>query len=74
MGSEMCIRDRSASNQRIRLDTMADERSPEHLSTLAKGLSVLTSFSRENPSMTLSEVAKRTGLNPAVARRLLQKC
>ena len=50
---------------------MTDERSPEHLTTLAKGLSVLTSFSRENPSMTLSEVAKRTGLNPAVARRCL---
>ena len=50
---------------------MTNERSPDHLSTLTKGLSVLTSFSRENPSMTLSEVAARTGLNPAVARRCL---
>ena len=49
---------------------MTDERSREHLIILAKGLSVLTSFSRENPSMTLSEVAKRTGLNPSV---VLQK-
>ena len=47
------------------------ERSSEHLTTLAKGLCVLTSFSRETPSMTLSEVAKKTGLNAAVARRCL---
>ena len=47
------------------------ERSSEHLTTLAKGLRVLTSFSRETPSMTLSEVAKKTGLNAAVARRCL---
>ena len=50
---------------------MASDRSPDYLSTLAKGLKVLTCFSRENPSMTLSEVAKRTGLNAAVARRCL---
>jgi IclR family pca regulon transcriptional regulator len=50
---------------------MSAERSREHLTTLVKGLSVLTSFSRERPSMTLSEVAKRTGLNAAVARRCL---
>ena len=50
---------------------MTNERSPDHLSTLTKGLSVLTSFSRENPSITLSEVEARTGLNPAVARRCL---
>ena len=50
---------------------MANEHSSEHLTTLVKGLNVLTSFSRDNPSMTLSEVAKRTGLNPAVARRCL---
>ena len=47
------------------------ERSREHLTTLTKGLSVLTSFSRETPSMTLSEVARRTGLNAAVTRRCL---
>ena len=50
---------------------MTSDRSPDYLSTLAKGLKVLTCFSRENPSMTLSEVAKRTGLNAAVARRCL---
>jgi IclR family pca regulon transcriptional regulator len=50
---------------------MPSKHSSEHLTTLVKGLNVLTSFSRDNPSMTLSEVAKRTGLNPAVARRCL---
>lgn len=50
---------------------MSEERSSEHLSTLARGLSVLTSFSRETPTMTLSEVARRTKLSPAVARRCL---
>ena len=50
---------------------MSAPKSREHLSTLTKGLAVLTSFSRETPSMTLSEVAKRTGLNAAVARRCL---
>ena len=43
----------------------------EYLSTLARGLSVLRTFTRDNPEMTLSEVASATGLNPAVARRCL---
>lgn len=43
----------------------------EFLSTLARGLAVLRSFSRERPEMTLSEVAAATSLSPAVARRCL---
>lgn len=43
----------------------------EYLSTLARGLSVLRSFTGDNPEMTLSEVATATRLNPAVARRCL---
>lgn len=43
----------------------------EYLSTLAKGLSVLRSFTKERPEMTLSEVASVTELSPAVARRCL---
>lgn len=50
---------------------MSDERSSEYLSTLEKGLRVLRCFSREQPRMTLSEVAKATDLSPAVARRCL---
>jgi IclR family transcriptional regulator, pca regulon regulatory protein len=43
----------------------------EYLTTLARGLSVLRSFTKERPEMTLSEVAAATGLSPAVARRCL---
>jgi IclR family pca regulon transcriptional regulator len=43
----------------------------EYLSTLARGLSVLRSFTKERPEMTLSEVAAATELSPAVARRCL---
>ena len=43
----------------------------EYLSTLARGISVLRSFTKEHPEMTLSEVAVATELSPAVARRCL---
>jgi IclR family pca regulon transcriptional regulator len=43
----------------------------EYLSTLERGLSVLRAFGRENPQMTLSEVAEVTSLSPAAARRCL---
>ena len=43
----------------------------EYLNTLARGLSVLRSFTKDRPEMTLSEVASYTNLNPAVARRCL---
>ena len=51
--------------------TTKSRKNGEYLSTLARGLSVLRSFTREQPEMTLSEVAAKTGLNPAVARRCL---
>lgn len=44
---------------------------PEYLSTLERGLSVLRSFDEQHPEMRLSEVAVKTGLSPAVARRCL---
>ena len=44
---------------------------PEYLSTLERGLSVLRSFDEHHPEMRLSEVAAKTGLSPAVARRCL---
>lgn len=43
----------------------------EYLSTLERGLSVLRAFGRDNPQMTLSEVADVTDLSPAAARRCL---
>jgi IclR family transcriptional regulator, pca regulon regulatory protein len=44
---------------------------PDHVQSLERGLSVITAFSAERPSMTLSEVAKVTGLTRAAARRFL---
>lgn len=43
----------------------------EFMSTLERGLRVLRSFDQENPEMQLSEVATKTNLSPAVARRCL---
>ena len=55
------------------MNTKADKprKDGEYLSTLARGLSVLRAFTKEQPEMTLSEVAAYTDLNPAVARRCL---
>jgi IclR family pca regulon transcriptional regulator len=46
-------------------------RDSEYLYTLERGLTVLRSFDSAHPTMKLSEVAARTGLSPAVARRCL---
>ena len=43
----------------------------EFVRSLARGLEVLGSFSNDHPRQTLSEVARRTGLTRATARRLL---
>ncbi|SFL63832.1 IclR family transcriptional regulator domain-containing protein [Shimia aestuarii] len=39
--------------------------------TFLKGMSVLKAFDEDNSHMTLSEIGRRTGLDPAAARRLL---
>jgi IclR family transcriptional regulator, pca regulon regulatory protein len=49
-----------------------EAKDPEYLSTLERGLSVLRVFDDQHPEMRLSEVALRTGLSPAVARRCLK--
>ncbi len=43
----------------------------DYVNSLARGLMVIRAFNRNRPSMTLSEVAKRTGINRAAARRFL---
>lgn len=43
----------------------------DYVNSLARGLNVIRAFSRAQPSMTLSDVAKRTGINRAAARRFL---
>ena len=50
---------------------MAQERSPDFVRSLERGLTVINSFSREHNLQTLSEVAARTGLTRATARRVL---
>lgn len=48
-----------------------EERGAEYVQSLARGLSVIRAFGAERPSMTLSEVARSTGLTRAAARRFL---
>ena len=43
----------------------------DYVQSLARGISVIRSFSTEAPRQTLSEVARQTGLTRATARRLL---
>ena len=45
--------------------------SPDYVQSLARGLSVLRSFDQHHDAMTLSELAARSGLSRAAARRSL---
>jgi IclR family pca regulon transcriptional regulator len=49
--------------------------SPEHktefVQSLARGLDVISAFSKDSPAMTLTEVSEATGLTRATARRFL---
>ena len=49
----------------------SEDREGEFITSLARGLSVLRSFSKEHPEMTLSQVASATQLSAATARRCL---
>lgn len=46
-------------------------KSSDYVQTLARGLAVIRAFSAERPELTLTEVAKETGLTRAAARRFL---
>ena len=48
-----------------------EEDAPDFVTSLARGLSVIRSFSRDAPSLTLAEVADRTDLTRPTARRFL---
>lgn len=43
----------------------------ESLQSLERGISVIQVFSREHPALTLSEVARQTGITRATTRRIL---
>ncbi|MGV9774840.1 IclR family transcriptional regulator [Streptosporangium sp. NPDC003464] len=47
------------------------DRGPDHVQSLARGLSVIRAFGAATPELTLSEVARATGLTRAAARRFL---
>jgi IclR family pca regulon transcriptional regulator len=47
------------------------ETKADHVRALERGLAVINAFSAEHQRLTLSEVARRTGLTRATARRLL---
>jgi IclR family pca regulon transcriptional regulator len=47
------------------------DRGSDHVQSLARGLSVIKAFSATSPELTLSEVARSTGLTRAAARRFL---
>jgi len=52
-------------------DTGKSPEMRDFVSSLARGLGVIRSFDMQNPEMTLTQVAKRTGLTRAGARRFL---
>ncbi len=49
----------------------SEPRNPDFVRSLARGLDVIKAFGPETPQMTLSEVARATGLTRAAARRFL---
>jgi IclR family pca regulon transcriptional regulator len=53
------------------LDTSQDKSSHEFVQSLARGLSVIRAFGEDSPELTLSQVAKRTGLARTASRRFL---
>jgi len=54
-----------------RADRSVTRKERDFVGSLERGLQVLSVFDRHNPEMTLSEVARRTGLTPATTRRFL---
>ncbi len=49
----------------------AEDREPDFVQSLGRGLAVIRAFDGEHPTLTLAEVAKATGLARAAARRFL---
>jgi IclR family pca regulon transcriptional regulator len=72
-------RPKTAGRQRARRGNGEDQvtsqkstaRSPEFVQSLERGLSVIRAFGAEQPELTLSDVARETGLTRAAARRFL---
>jgi IclR family pca regulon transcriptional regulator len=66
------VQSKAAGRAAGEVDEADDSEAPtEFVRALAKGLSVIEAFDSQAPAMTLSDVAKRTGLSRGTARRLL---
>ena len=52
-------------------DDVSRKPSEQYVQSLTRGLTVICAFDAENAEMTLSEVARRTGLTRATSRRIL---
>jgi IclR family pca regulon transcriptional regulator len=67
---------RKSRNQRSTVSTTArarhDTLARDELRSLAKGLAVIEAFDAEHPSLTLSEMARRVGISPGSAQRILR--
>ena len=50
---------------------MLEERSPEYVEALARGLTIIEAFDDQYPEMTLTELARRVSMSPASVRRNL---
>lgn len=50
---------------------MSDEKNPEFVEALARGLAVIEAFDDIQPEMTLTELARKVGMPPATVRRNL---
>lgn len=59
------------SEQGDRIATNGDPHGPNFIQSLVRGLAVIRAFDAAHPAMTLSEVARATGLTRASARRFL---
>lgn len=64
-------RDHDADNDVEMRTSESDEGDRDYVASLARGLEVICAFTRDKPSMTLSDVAKATGMSRATTRRLL---
>src|SRR6478735_124346 len=51
--------------------TAEDGRAPHFVQSLERGLAVIRAFDEQHPELTLSDVARSTGLTRAAARRFL---
>lgn len=49
----------------------AQQRNPDHVQSLERGLAVIRAFGADSPELRLSDVARATGLTRAAARRFL---